>query len=105
MKAPPVLAVLDRGRETHMTGGASLSRSSSGLKGRGDEVAVSDRPATRLALSLASRPHPADASGQPLDREGGPSTVGLRIDRSEGEGQDVGAWGLLDMQHDVAVGQ
>ena len=70
MKAPLVLAVLHRGRKTHLTGGASLS-SSSGLRGRGDEVAVSGRPGTRFAMSLASRPHPADSSGQPLDREEG----------------------------------
>ena len=72
MKAPLVLAVLHRRRETHMTGGASAERSSSELRGRGDEVAVSSRPGTRLAMSLASRPHPADSSGQPLDREEGP---------------------------------
>src|SRR6266566_9793761 len=32
-----------------------------------------------------------------------PSTVGLRIDIPEGEGQDVGARRLLDVQHDIRV--
>jgi len=46
-----------------MKGGASAERISSGLEGRGDEVAVSGCPGARLMGSLASRLHPADASG------------------------------------------
>jgi len=54
-----------------MTGGVSVERDPSGLGEKGDEVAGSGCPGTRLPLSLAPRPHPADSSGQPLDREEG----------------------------------
>ncbi|SRR6266700_3332509 len=51
--APLVRAALHRGPETHMKGGASAERISSGLEGRGDEVAVSGCPGARLMGSLA----------------------------------------------------
>jgi len=71
VNTPLVQAVLHRGPETPMTGGVSAERSSSRLAGRGDEVAVSGCPGTRLRISLAPSPHLGDSCGQPLDREEG----------------------------------
>jgi len=60
---PPARAALPGGSETHLTGGVSAESSSSGREERGDEVAGSGWPGTRLRGNLVPGLHPADASG------------------------------------------
>ncbi len=67
---------------------------------RGDRVRVSSEGVARrseTARKTKREPHKAALSAVC------PSTVGLRIDIPEGEGQDVGARRLLDVQHDIRV--
>jgi len=64
----PVPAALHRESETHMKGGVSAERGSSGLEERDDEVAVSGCPGARLPMSLALRLHPRGASGATVRR-------------------------------------
>ena len=56
-----VRAARHRGPEMHRTGGVSAERSSSRAGSKGDEGAVSGCPGTRLFISLAPSPHPADS--------------------------------------------